>query len=65
MIKKTKDGFKPTLDSIYKKYNNGEYDHDIESTIAVLLDKIDGLTAVVSKLQAEADKWFSRVMNKE
>ena len=53
MIERThvEDGFAPSIDSIRRKYESGNYSHEVDPTIATLLSLVDELWALVIESQ--------------
>jgi len=61
--RKRNDGYVPDIYLIRKEYENGNYSHEIESTIGILLQRIKYLESRLEISERETDKWIKKAIN--
>lgn len=60
MNRKLRDGIKPSISGIRDRFLAGQYGHEIESTIGVLLERIQKLEGELSTSERQLEWYFSR-----
>jgi hypothetical protein len=57
------DGYVPNINSIRQEYGNGDYGHEVESIVGVLLKRIEYLESRLEIADRETDKWIKKAVN--